>query len=169
MLTSSLHVTPRFLPMNLTLFLITSMENSCLLIPLVGSCLSAANDCIKLAGYTDLASLQFYPGSYLSGRFVFDTASGLSSVSWETVLCGWCWGFNSPMACGIIVGSIPTREWYSQYCGYKSCIMGIGSPFVQSVPYGCCVVEVHIYMYPVPCDVYHCKVLPNPMGYRVVE
>jgi len=33
---------------------------------------SAANDCIKLFGHTDLVSLQFNPGDNFSGGFVFD-------------------------------------------------------------------------------------------------
>jgi len=36
-----------------------------------GEASSAANDCVKLFEHTDLASLQFDPGGYLSGGFVF--------------------------------------------------------------------------------------------------
>jgi len=39
---------------------------------------SAANDCIKLAGHTDLASLQFDPGGYLLGGLAFDPGSSYS-------------------------------------------------------------------------------------------
>ncbi len=48
------------------------MENGCLLIPFGGEESSAANDYVKLFVHTDLASLQFDPGGYLSGGFVFD-------------------------------------------------------------------------------------------------
>ncbi len=39
---------------------------------MLGEECSAANHCVKLAVHTDLASLQFDPGRYLSGGFVFD-------------------------------------------------------------------------------------------------
>ncbi len=37
----------------------------------------AAHDCVKLFGHTDHASLQFDPGGYLSGGFVFDPGGSL--------------------------------------------------------------------------------------------
>jgi len=39
---------------------------------------SAANPCIKLAGHTDLVSLQFDPGGHLLGGFVFDLGGSYS-------------------------------------------------------------------------------------------
>jgi len=38
---------------------------------------AAANDNVKLSRHTDLAKLQFDPGGYLSGGFVFDPGGSL--------------------------------------------------------------------------------------------
>jgi len=59
---------------------------------------SAANDCTKLAGHTDLASLQFDLGGYLSRGFVFDPIGslwvdphGFSALSKETYISFTCY------------------------------------------------------------------------------
>jgi len=57
------------LPLSLLLFL---MENSCLLIPLVGKSLLLPITVPSYLGTFDLASLHFDPGGYLSGGFGFD-------------------------------------------------------------------------------------------------
>ncbi len=66
-----------YLPLSLLLFLIAHGKQ--LFVDSIGGEeSSAANDCTKLSGHTDLASLHFDPGGYLSGGFVFDPGSSHS-------------------------------------------------------------------------------------------
>jgi len=48
------------------------METGCLLNFIGGEESSASNDYVMLIEHTDFASLQFDPGGYLSGGFIFD-------------------------------------------------------------------------------------------------
>jgi len=62
-----------------------------------------------------LTSIEIFGISFLSLK---SEPAGLVQLAGRLSCVDGAGGFNSPMACGIVVGLIPTREWYSQYCGY---------------------------------------------------